>query len=362
VIARLGEHLAYVWTAVVVQPGRHSIIRSRMIRSGHRSVLIFSNGDYRPGGWIFDTVVSELVPAKQLIRGSNPRAGSDARRALQPAGRARPRSMMGSGTTRCCGASLRAPVHWLRHRSTGSADVDRAARRRVEGGAVMDELSWPHRTPLSARAIAPFSRDSRRVGSERCEIRWVPAGSGLPAQGKALVGRLRRSPCRSLRQARQWPTDGQIGLPAGRRSTTGSSGGPPVTSSGKGLETDQRIREALSSLGGSCSPGELYTATGIPQRQCDGARPDGQGGRDHPSNSRIEFTLAGRANAARPLPSSRGMPSTSPPQSCSLSGTRHSPLLADAVVVRCLLPDRKLQPASLPSVRPRRRSRRPWPS
>jgi len=66
VIARLGEHLAYVWTAVVVQPGRHSIIRSRMIRSGHRSVLIFSNGDYRPGGWIFDTVVSEVVPAKQL--------------------------------------------------------------------------------------------------------------------------------------------------------------------------------------------------------------------------------------------------------------------------------------------------------
>ncbi len=63
---RLGAHLDYVWTAVVVQPGRHSIIRSRMIRSGHRSVLIFSNGGYRPGGWIFDTVVSELVPAKHL--------------------------------------------------------------------------------------------------------------------------------------------------------------------------------------------------------------------------------------------------------------------------------------------------------
>ncbi len=126
VIARLGEHLAYVWTAVVVQPGRHSIIRSRMIRSGHRSVLIFSNGDYRPGGWIFDTVVSELVPAKQLhpweqslgpVRTLVEHCSRPGELVLDP--------MMGSGTTGV--AALRSGRQFI------GCDIDpRAARTSIE--------------------------------------------------------------------------------------------------------------------------------------------------------------------------------------------------------------------------------------
>ncbi|HXA32824.1 MAG TPA: DNA methyltransferase [Acidimicrobiales bacterium] len=67
-IERLSEHLQYVWTGVVVQPGRQSAIRSRMIKAGHRPVLIFSVGPYRPRGWILDTLVSSSVPVKDHHR------------------------------------------------------------------------------------------------------------------------------------------------------------------------------------------------------------------------------------------------------------------------------------------------------
>ncbi len=125
-ISRLSEHLDYVWTAVVVQPGRHSIIRSRMIRSGHRSVLIFSNGNYQPGGWIFDTVVSDVVPAKRLhpweqsvgpVQSLVEHCSRPGDLVFDP--------MMGSGTTGI--ASLRAG-----RRFTG-CDVDpRSARTAIE--------------------------------------------------------------------------------------------------------------------------------------------------------------------------------------------------------------------------------------
>jgi hypothetical protein len=63
------------------------------------------------------------------------------------------------------------------------------------------------------------------------------------------------------------------------------------------------------------------------------------------SNSRIEFTLAGRANAA---PAAPELPwNALDVASAELLPQWHAAfarLLADAVVVRCLLPDRKLQP------------------
>lgn len=58
-VARLGEHLTYVWTGAVFQPGRHSILRSRMIRGRWRPVLMFSAGSYQPRRWIQDAVVSD---------------------------------------------------------------------------------------------------------------------------------------------------------------------------------------------------------------------------------------------------------------------------------------------------------------
>lgn len=119
-----------------------------------------------------------------------------------------------------------------------------------------------------------------------------------------------------------------------------------MTSSGKGLETDQRIREALSSFGGSCSPGELYAATAIPQRTVRaGLDRMAKAGEITRTNSRIEFTLAGRANAAPAAPEL-------PWNALDVASTELLPqwqaafarLLADAVVVRSLLPDRRLQP------------------
>jgi site-specific DNA-methyltransferase (adenine-specific) len=67
-ISRLSEHLEYVWTAAVVQAGRQSAVRMRMVKSSHRSVLIFSAGPYRPRGWILDTLASPSVPVKDVHR------------------------------------------------------------------------------------------------------------------------------------------------------------------------------------------------------------------------------------------------------------------------------------------------------
>jgi site-specific DNA-methyltransferase (adenine-specific) len=67
-ISRLAEHLEYVWTAAVVQTGRQSAVRMRMVKSSHRSVLIFSAGPYRPRSWILDTLASPSVPAKEVHR------------------------------------------------------------------------------------------------------------------------------------------------------------------------------------------------------------------------------------------------------------------------------------------------------
>ena len=108
----------------------------------------------------------------------------------------------------------------------------------------------------------------------------------------------------------------------------------------------ERIREALSSFGGSCSPGELYSATGIPQRTVRaGLDRMAKAGEITRSNSTIEFTLAGRANAAPAAPEL-------PWNALDVASSELLPqwqaafarLLADAVVARCLLPDRKLQP------------------
>ena len=65
-IERLGEHLRYVWSGAVFQPGRHTAIRVHRFRAAYRQVLFFSAGPYEPRGWVQDTVLSTTVPAKDL--------------------------------------------------------------------------------------------------------------------------------------------------------------------------------------------------------------------------------------------------------------------------------------------------------
>jgi len=65
-IARLSEHLVYLWAGVIIQPGRHIAIRSHRIRAASRQVLFFSAGPYRPRGWLLDTIMSAEVPSKNL--------------------------------------------------------------------------------------------------------------------------------------------------------------------------------------------------------------------------------------------------------------------------------------------------------
>jgi site-specific DNA-methyltransferase (adenine-specific) len=65
-IERLCEHLRYVWSGAVFQPGRHTTIRAHRFRAAYRQVLFFSAGPYEPRGWVQDTVLSTKVPAKDL--------------------------------------------------------------------------------------------------------------------------------------------------------------------------------------------------------------------------------------------------------------------------------------------------------
>jgi ParB-like chromosome segregation protein Spo0J len=63
-MARLGEHLTYAWCGAVFLPGRHAVIRARMIRARWRPVLMFSAGPYEPRTWMLDTFTSEGGGAK----------------------------------------------------------------------------------------------------------------------------------------------------------------------------------------------------------------------------------------------------------------------------------------------------------
>jgi ParB-like chromosome segregation protein Spo0J len=51
--------LTYCWHGVIVLPGLHSNIRTRMINGHHRSVLLFSAGPFRPRKWLHDLFAAE---------------------------------------------------------------------------------------------------------------------------------------------------------------------------------------------------------------------------------------------------------------------------------------------------------------
>lgn len=51
--------LSYVWHGVNVQPGTRARIGARMVNGQHRSVLLYSGGEFMPRKWINDTCWSE---------------------------------------------------------------------------------------------------------------------------------------------------------------------------------------------------------------------------------------------------------------------------------------------------------------
>lgn len=57
-IARLGDHLEWVWAGAVMLSGRNPRVRDRMVNGAWRPVLICSAGRYQPRGWLYDAVVS----------------------------------------------------------------------------------------------------------------------------------------------------------------------------------------------------------------------------------------------------------------------------------------------------------------
>jgi ParB-like chromosome segregation protein Spo0J len=65
-LAPLGEHLEWVGQGAIFQPGRHSTIRSRMLRTAHRPFAVYSNGPRKPRGWLCLTIEARKVPSKDL--------------------------------------------------------------------------------------------------------------------------------------------------------------------------------------------------------------------------------------------------------------------------------------------------------
>ena len=57
-MARLAEHLEYVWIGATVLRGRHTKVHVRKINGWHRPWLLYSAGPYKPQAWIKDTLVA----------------------------------------------------------------------------------------------------------------------------------------------------------------------------------------------------------------------------------------------------------------------------------------------------------------
>lgn len=57
-MARLSEHLEFVWVGATVLRGRHTKVYLRKINGWHRPWLVYSAGPYVPRGWIHDTLIA----------------------------------------------------------------------------------------------------------------------------------------------------------------------------------------------------------------------------------------------------------------------------------------------------------------
>lgn len=57
-MARLAEHLEYVWIGATVLRGRHTKVHVHKINGWHRPWLLYSAGPYKPRAWIKDTLIA----------------------------------------------------------------------------------------------------------------------------------------------------------------------------------------------------------------------------------------------------------------------------------------------------------------
>ena len=57
-MARLAEHLEYVWIGATVLRGRHTKVHVHKINGWHRPWLLYSAGRYKPRAWIKDTLIA----------------------------------------------------------------------------------------------------------------------------------------------------------------------------------------------------------------------------------------------------------------------------------------------------------------
>ena len=58
VVQRLGQRLNYVWQCQTVFSGEKTSIYDRQIRTGSKSLLLYSKGPYQPRNWMVDVVDS----------------------------------------------------------------------------------------------------------------------------------------------------------------------------------------------------------------------------------------------------------------------------------------------------------------
>ena len=66
VISQLGEHLAWLWHVVVVQPGQESRFMATHVHNGHRDLLAYCAGTYQPRRWLKDTITVTTTADKSL--------------------------------------------------------------------------------------------------------------------------------------------------------------------------------------------------------------------------------------------------------------------------------------------------------
>ena len=66
VMDQLGRHLSWLWHLVLVQPGHECRMNSVEVHNGHRDLVCYTNGAYRPRRWVRDTLTSTARPDKAL--------------------------------------------------------------------------------------------------------------------------------------------------------------------------------------------------------------------------------------------------------------------------------------------------------
>lgn len=140
VVARLGEHLHYVWTVSTVFAGQKTTIHDRHIRTGWKPLLVYSNCPCPPIDWMTDVITAPQAKARHRYQQPEVEADFFIRR-LTGEGDLVLDPFCGSGTTAAVSKRL--------NRRCVTTDIDSAAvttaRERVAKTLVGDPLVRPSR-------------------------------------------------------------------------------------------------------------------------------------------------------------------------------------------------------------------------